>query len=157
MKRTSLAALAALVLLLLGAAEAGASVQRSISPFSFAATGPCNGETGTLSGIETAGTLVSATDNHFLYESTIRTDETFTADDPAEPSASGHGTFHVTFVANAAGDDPSSGTTVYTELQSDVFHAPGVTVVVKHTVHTTVVDGKLIVSIDRPVLVCRGL
>jgi hypothetical protein len=157
MQRTSLAALTALVLVLAGATQAGATVQRSVMPFSFAVTSPCNGETGTLSGTETASTLVTATDNHFLYESTIQVDETFTADNPAEPSASGHGTFHVTFAANHPDGDQLIGATVYSEVQTDVFHAPGVTVVVHHTVHTTVVDGKLIVSIDRPVLVCQGL
>lgn len=149
-----LASLTALVLLL-GATQAGASVQRSVSPFSFAATNPCNGATGTLSGTDTASTLVDDTHNHFLYESTVRTDETFTPDDPAEPPAVGHGTNHVTFVDNHVGDSPFSGTAVYIDVSTSVFHAPGVTAVIRNTVHTTVVDGTLVVSIDRPVLVCR--
>jgi hypothetical protein len=152
---TALAALAALVLLLVGAAQAGATVQHSVTPFSSAAIDPCSGETGTLSGTETATTLFSVTDNQFLYESTIRTDLTFTPDNPALASASGHGIDHVSFVNNHPDGPFLSGTAVYTETSTNVFHAGGGTVVVHITIHTTVADGRLIVSVGRPVFVCQ--
>ena len=155
----ALAALTALVLSLVGATQAGATVQRSggVVPFTGAVTNPCNGEPGTLSGTDTVSTLVNVTPDHSLYDSTARTDETFTPDNPAEPSAGGHGTAHVTFVDNHAGGPPFSGTAAYVDVSTNVFHAPGMTVVIHNTVHTTVVDGSLIVSVDRPVLVCQGL
>lgn len=160
MTRTSMSALTALVLLLAGATPAGAAIQRSggTTSFSFAATNPCNGETGTLSGTETVSTLVDDTANHSLYESTALTDETFTPDNPAEPAAGGHAAAHTSFLDNHGGGDPFTGTDVYTEVRTSVFHAPGATVVIHNTVHVTVVDGgTLVVSFDRPVLVCEGL
>jgi hypothetical protein len=160
MTRTSMSALAALVLLLAGAAPAGAAVQRSggTTSFSFAVTNPCNGETGTLAGTETVSTLVDDTANHSLYESTARTSETFTPDDPASPTASGYAAGHTSFLDNHAGGAPFSGTDVFTEVSTSVFHAAGATLVIHNTVHVTVVDGgTLVVSFDRPVLVCEGL
>jgi hypothetical protein len=159
-KRTSMTALTALVLFLVGATQAGAAVQRSggMFPFSFPVTNPCNGGTGTLTGTDTVSTLVDDTANHSLYESTTRTDETFTPDNPAEPTASGHGAGHTSFLDNHASGPPLSGTDVYTEVSTNVFHAPGTTVVIHNTVHVTVVDGgTLVVSFNRPVLVCAGL
>jgi hypothetical protein len=160
MKRTSISALAALVVLLAGATPAGAAVQRSggTTSFSFSVTNPCNGETGALSGTETVSTLVDDTAQHSLYESTALTVETFTPDNPAEPTATGHGAGHVSFLDNNAGGAPFSGTDVYTEVSTSVFHAAGTTVVSHNTVHVTVVDGgTLVVLFDRPVLVCEGL
>jgi hypothetical protein len=157
MQRTSLAALTALALLLVGAAPAGAAVQRSVSTFSVPVTSSCDSTTGTLSGTETATTVFDVTDEHLLFQGSARVDETFTPDAPGEPVASGHGTFHFTFVANDAGGDPFTGTAVYTEVQTDVFHASGETAVIHHVVHTSVVDGTLVVSIDRAVVVCQGL
>jgi len=160
MRRTSMPALAALVVLLAGATQAGAAVQRSggTTSFSFAQTNPCNGETGTLAGTETVSTLVDDTANHSLYESTTQTTETFTPDNPAEPTATGHAAGHVSFLDNNAGGPPFSGTDVYTEVSTSVFHAAGATVVSHNTVHVTVVDGgTLVVLFDRPVLVCEGL
>ena len=53
---------------------------------------------------------------------------------------------------------PFSGTDVYTEVSTTVFHAPGAALVIHNIVHVTVVDGgTLVVSFDRPVLVCEGL
>ena len=160
MTRTSMSALAALTLLLAGATPAGAAVQRSggTTSFSFAATNPCNGEPGTIAGTETVSTLVDDTANHSLYESTTRIDETFTPDNPAEPIASGVGAGHTSFLDNHAGGAPFSGTDVYTEVSTTVFHAPGAALVSRNAVHVTVVDGgTLVVSFDRPVLVCEGL
>jgi hypothetical protein len=156
----TLAALTALVLLLVGATQAGAAVQRSdgMFPFSFPVTNPCNGETGTLAGTDTVSTLVDDTANHSLYESTTRTDETFTPDNPAEPIASGHGASHTSFVDNHAAGPPFSGTDVYTDVSTSVFHAAGATLVIHNSAHVTVVDGgTLVVSFNRPVLVCEGL
>jgi hypothetical protein len=46
---------------------------------------------------------------------------------------------------------------VHTEVTMDVFHAPGLTVVIHNTSHFTAVDGgTLVVTFDRPVLVCQG-
>jgi hypothetical protein len=153
------AALAALIVLLVGVAQAGATVQRfeGTFPFSFPVTNPCNGDTGTLSGTDTVRTVVNDTPNHFLFQSTTQTDETFTPDNPAAPGASGHGAAHDTFVDNHAGGPPFSGTTVSTDVSADVFHAPGITVVIHNTAHVTIVGGTLVVSFDRPVLVCQGL
>jgi hypothetical protein len=160
MRRTSMSALAALVVMLAGATQAGAAIQRSegTTSFSFAQTNPCNGETGTLSGTETVSTLIDDTAQHSLYESTALTVETFTPDNPAEPTATGHGAGHTSFLDNNAGGAPFSGTDVYTEVSTSVFHAAGATLVSHNTVHVTVVDGgTLVVLFDRPVLVCEGL
>jgi hypothetical protein len=160
MRRTSMPALTALILLLAGATPAGAAVQRSggTFPFSFSVTNPCNGETGTLAGTDTVSTLVDDTANHSLYEGTTQTTETFTPDNPAEPTASGYGAGHVSFTDNHAGGPPFSGTDVYTDVSTSVFHAPGATVVIHNTAHVTVVNGgTLVVSFNRPVLVCEGL
>ena len=139
-------------------ATAGASVERSggVFPFSFAVTNPCNGEPGTLSGADTVSTFIDDTPNHFLYENTTQTAETFTPDDATEPSAGGHGTSHTSFVDNHAGGAPFSGTTVVTDVSTSVFHAPGATVVIHNVAHVTVAGGTLVVSINRPVLVCQG-
>jgi hypothetical protein len=156
----TLSALTALGLLLVGATQAGAAVQRSdgTTSFSFAQTNPCNGETGTLSGTETVSTLVDDTAQHSLYESTALTVETFTPDNPAEPTATGHGAGHVSFLDNNAGGAPFSGTDVSTDVSTSVFHAAGATLVAHDTVHVTVVDGgTLVVLFNRPVLVCEGL
>jgi hypothetical protein len=160
MRRTSMSALAALVVLLAGATQAGAAVQRSggTTSFSFAQTNPCNAETGTLSGTETVSTLVDDTTQHSLYESTALTVETFTPDNPAEPTASGHGAGHTSFLDNNAGGAPFSGTDVFTDVLTTVFHAPGATLVIHNSAHVTVVDGgTLVVSFNRPLLVCEGL
>ena len=151
--------LAAFVLLLAGATSAGAAGPPSVgtTSFSFAATNPCNGEPGTLAGTETVSTLAADTANHSLYESTALTDETFTPDDPAEPAASGHAAGHTSFLDNHAGGPPFSGTDVFTDVSTSIFHAPGATLVIHNTAHVTVVNGgTLVVSFNRPVVVCEG-
>ena len=158
MSRACIPAITALVVLLVGATSAGAAVQRSgeVLPFSYPATNPCNGATGMLTGTETVSTLVDETANHFLYESTAWTTETFTPDDPTEPTASGHAVGHVSFVDNHARPSPFA-TDLYTDVSTSIFHAPGETLVIRNTVHVTVAGGALIVSLDRPVLLCTGL
>jgi hypothetical protein len=154
-----MAGLAAFVLLLAGATSAGAAGPPSVetTSFSFAATNPCNGEPGTLAGTETVSTLVADTANHSSYESTARTDETFTPDDPTEPVASGHATAHTSFLDNHGGGAPFSGTDVFTDVSTIVFHAPGTTLVIHNIAHVTVVDGgTLVVSFFRPTLMCVG-
>ena len=160
MRRTSMSALTALVVLLAGATTAGAAVQRSseTTSFSFAQTNPCNGETGTLSGTETVRTLIDNTAQHSLYESTALTVETFTPDNPAEPTATGHAAGHTSFLDNHAGGAPFSGTDIFTDVSTSVFHAPGATLVIHNTAHVTVVNGgTLVVSFYRPVVMCNGL
>jgi hypothetical protein len=151
--------LAAFVLLLAGATAAGAAGPPSVetTSFSLAATNPCNGEPGTLAGTETVSTLVADTTNHSLYESTARTDETFAPDNPTEPTASGHAAGHTSVLDNHAGGPPFSGTDVFTDVSTSVLHAPGATVVIHNTAHVTVTGGTLVVSFNRPVLVCQGL
>jgi hypothetical protein len=153
-----LAAVTPLIVLLVGAAHASASPQATQTfPFSFPVTNPCNGETGTLSGTQTVSTVFQDTPNHHLSLFKARTDETYTPDNPASLSASGHGIVNESFVDNHPGGPPFSGTTVHTEVTMDVFHAPGATVVIHNTSHFTIVDGgTLVVTFDRPVLVCRG-
>jgi hypothetical protein len=154
-----MSALVALIPLIAVASPAGAAIQRSgaTTSFSFAATNPCNGETGMLSGTETVSTLVDDTTNHSLYESTAQIDETFVPDNPAEPAASGHGTSHTSFLDNHGGGLPFSGTDEFTDVSTTVFHAPGATLVVHNTAHVTVVDGgTLVVTFNRPVVVCEG-
>jgi hypothetical protein len=73
------------------------------------------------------------------------------------PLRPGHGISHDTFVDNHAGGPAFNGTTVGTQVSANVFHAPGITVVIHNTSHITIVDGTLVVSFDRPVLVSQGL
>ena len=153
-----LAAVTPLIVLLVGAAQAGASPPAT-QTFSFSepVINPCNGETGTLSGTQTFFTVFRDTPNHHLSLFKAQTDETYTPDNPASPSAIGHGIVTESFVDNHPGGPPFSGTTVHTEVSVDVFHAPGVTVVIHNTSHFTIVDGgTLVVTFDRPVLVCQG-
>ena len=142
-----------------GEAAAAASTTRfeSTTPFSFAVVNPCNGDTGTLSGAMNAVTQITDSPEHFLAQTTTLTDETFTADDPNAPSASGHGVAHSSFIDNHAGGPPFSGMTLVTDTNVDVFHAPGITVVIHATFHQTINNGTVITTVDKPVLVCHGV
>ena len=129
-------ALSAVTALLVGAGPAAAAVERTQEWFSQAVVNPCNGETGTLSGTRTLTRMVRETSGQFLFQLTTQTDETFTPDDPASPSATGHGTNYDTFIDNHAGGPPFSGTTVITHVSTDIFFASGVHVVIHDTAHT---------------------
>jgi hypothetical protein len=153
-----LAALTPLIVLLVGAAHASAAPPDvQTFPFSFPVNNPCTGEPGTLSGTQTVSLIFQDMPNHHLSRFKAQTDETFTPDDPASPTFSGHGIETETFVDNHPGGPPFSGTTVHTDVTMNVFHAPGSTVVIKETSHLTIVDGgTLVVAFDQPMLVCQG-
>jgi hypothetical protein len=152
---------AALVLLSVVATQAGAAANTdrftTVTPFSFPVINPCTGDTGTLSGIETQ--TIHGTDNpaHFLAQGTSHITEQFTPDNPSAPGATGIGVTHFTFVDNHAGGPPFSGITITTNVDTNVFHAPGITVVIHNTSHTTINDGTAITTVNKPVLVCQGL
>jgi hypothetical protein len=152
-----LVAVTPLIVLLVGAAQAGAAVERTSSSFSEPVVNPCNGEPGTLSGTRTATIQVKDTPDQFLFQGTFQTDETFTPDNPASPVATGHGVSHDTFIDNHAGGPPFSGTTVITHASTDVFFASGAHVVIHDTAHTVLTTGTPVVDFDRPVLVCKGV
>ena len=153
-----LAAATPLIVLLIGAAQASASPpERQTFPFSFPVANPCNGEPGTLSGTRTTIIHVKDTPDQFLFQGTTQTDETFTPDNPASLSATGHGVSHDTFIDNHAGGPPFSGTTVITHTSTDVFFASGLHVVIHDTAHTVLTVGSPVVDFDRPVLVCKGV
>jgi hypothetical protein len=152
-----LAAVTPLIVLLVGAAQAGAAVERTPFSFSEPVINPCNGETGTLSATGTMTLVTRDTSNQTLFQLTTQTDEAFAPDNPASPSATGHGVSHDTFIDNHVGGPPLGGTNIGTHISTDVFFASGAHVVIHETAVLVFVDGTSVVSFDRPVLVCTGV
>ena len=158
---TAVAALTAVSCMFVGSAGAAATVTHlpeSTSTFTLTVVNPCTGGLGIYTATTTTNATVVATAGHFTFNSRSSVQSSFEALDPLSNSSDhGHGVRHSVSIQNQAGQDPFSGTTLFTSVSREVFNVPGGGVVLlRSLLHTTITGGVVKTEVIQVDTVCNG-